>query len=196
MNAEAITLKILEDARAQAAQVLRDAHQRADELQAQGDAQIEARRLESEAQAEKQADELRDRMLRMAELDQKKALLAAKREVIDQAFEDAGRRMEEMDGAAKKAFMEKLLLGSAEGGEEIIPDEKDRGLFDAAYMAHLNDALEKAGKEGVTLSPKSRDLGGGFVLKKGGLEINCAFDAVLRQMRPTLEAEVASVLFD
>lgn len=196
MNAEAITLKILEDARAQAAQVLRDAHQRADELQAQGDAQIEARRLESEAQAEKQADELRDRMLRMAELDQKKALLAAKREVIDQAFEDAGRRMEEMDGAAKKAFMEKLLLGSAEGGEEIIPDEKDRGLFDTAYMAHLNDALEKAGKEGVTLSPKSRDLGGGFVLKKGGLEINCAFDAVLRQMRPTLEAEVASVLFD
>ena len=123
MNAEAITLKILEDARAQAAQVLRDAHQRADELQAQGDAQIEARRLESEAQAEKQADELRDRMLRMAELDQKKALLAAKREVIDQAFEDAGRRMEEMDGAAKKDFMEKLLLGSAEGGE-IIPDEK------------------------------------------------------------------------
>lgn len=196
MNAEAITLKILEDARAQAAQVLRDAHQRADELQAQGDAQIEARRLESEAQAEKQADELRDRMLRMAELDQKKALLAAKREVIDQAFEDAGRRMEEMDGAAKKAFMGKLLLGSAEGGEEIIPDEKDRGLFDAAYMAHLNDALEKAGKEGVTLSPKSRDLGGGFVLKKGGLEINCAFDAVLRQMRPALEAEVAGVLFD
>jgi len=196
VNAEAITLKILEDARAQAAQVLRDAHQRADELQAQGDAQIEARRLESEAQAEKQAGELRDRMLRMAELDQKKALLAAKREVIDQAFEDAGRRMEEMDGAAKKAFMEKLLLGSAEGGEEIIPDEKDRGLFDAAYMAHLNDALEKAGKEGVTLSPKSRDLGGGFVLKKGGLEINCAFDAVLWQMRPTLEAEVAGVLFD
>lgn len=196
MNAEAITLKILEDARAQAAQVLRDAHQRADELQAQGDAQIEARRLESEAQAEKQADELRDRMLRMAELDQKKALLAAKREVIDQAFEDAGRRMEEMDGAAKKAFMGKLLLGSAEGGEEIIPDEKDRGLFDAAYMAHLNDALEKAGKQGVTLSPKSRDLGGGFVLKKGGLEINCAFDAVLRQMRPALEAEVAGVLFD
>lgn len=196
MNAEAITLKILEDARAQAAQVLRDAHQRADELQAQGDARIETRRLESEAQAEKQADELRDRMLRMAELDQKKALLAAKREVIDQAFEDAGRRMEEMDGAAKKVFMERLLLGSAEGGEEIIPDEKDRGLFDAAYMAHLNGALEKAGKGSVTLSKKSRDLGGGFVLKKGGLEINCAFEAVLRQMRPALEAEVADVLFD
>ena len=139
---------------------------------------------------------MRDRMLRMAELDQKKALLSVKRQVIDLAFADALERMAAMGAEQKREYIEKLLLASAQGGEELIPSAEDKALFDPAFMARLNAQLQKAGKAAVTLSSQDRPLGGGFVLKQGGLEINCAFSAVLSQARSALEAEVAAVLFN
>lgn len=196
MNAEAITSKILEDARAQAAAALGEAQRKADDLRRRDEAAIEEKRQQSEAQADRQAAEMRDRMLRMAELDQKKALLSVKRQVIDLAFADALERMAAMGAEQKREYIEKLLLASAQGGEELIPSAEDKALFDPAFMARLNAQLQKAGKAVVTLSSQDRPLGGGFVLKQGGLEINCAFSAVLSQARSALEAEVAAVLFN
>lgn len=196
MNAEAITSKILEDARAQAAAALGEAQRKADDLRRWDEAAIEEKRQQSEAQADRQAAEMRDRMLRMAELDQKKALLSVKRQVIDLAFADALERMAAMGAEQKREYIEKLLLASAQGGEELIPSAEDKALFDPAFMARLNAQLQKAGKAAVTLSSQDRPLGGGFVLKQGGLEINCAFSAVLSQARSALEAEVAAVLFN
>ncbi|HIS01849.1 MAG TPA: hypothetical protein IAA74_09660 [Candidatus Excrementavichristensenella intestinipullorum] len=196
MNAEAITSKILEDARAQAAAALGEAQRKADDLRRRDEAAIEEKRQQSEAQADRQAAEMRDRMLRMAELDQKKALLSVKRQVIDLAFADALERMAAMGAEQKREYIEKLLLASAQGGEELIPSAEDKALFDPAFMARLNAQLQKAGKAAVTLSSQDRPLGGGFVLKQGGLEINCAFSAVLSQARSALEAEVAAVLFN
>ena len=196
MNAEAITSKILEDARAQAAAALGEAQRKADDLRRRDEAAIEEKRQQSEAQVDRQAAEMRDRMLRMAELDQKKALLSVKRQVIDLAFADALERMAAMGAEQKREYIEKLLLASAQGGEELIPSAEDKALFDPAFMARLNAQLQKAGKAAVTLSSQDRPLGGGFVLKQGGLEINCAFSAVLSQARSALEAEVAAVLFN
>ena len=196
MNAEAITSKILEDARAQAAAALGEAQRKADDLRRRDEAAIEEKRQQSEAQADRQAAEMRDRMLRMAELDQKKALLSVKRQVIDLAFADALERMAAMGAEQKREYIEKLLLASAQGGEELIPSAEDKALFDPAFMARLNAQLQKADKAAVTLSSQDRPLGGGFVLKQGGLEINCAFSAVLSQARSALEAEVAAVLFN
>lgn len=196
MNAQAITDKILEDARAQAASTLSEAQQKAESLRRQSEAAVEQKRQESEKQADRQAADLRDRMLRMAELDQKKALLAVKRQVIDQAFDEALKRMAAMGAAQKKDYIEKLLVESAQGGEDLIPSSEDKALFDGAFMDRLNGRLKQAGKAPVTLKDEDRPLGGGFVLKQGGLEVNCAFRAVLKEARPALEAEVAGVLFN
>ena len=38
-------------------------------------------------------------------------------------------------------------------------------------------------------------LGGGFLLARDGMEVNCSFPAALEAQRPELEAEVASMLF-
>ena len=105
MNAEAITSKILEDARAQAAAALGEAQRKADDLRRRDEAAIEEKRQQSEAQADRQAAEMRDRMLRMAELDQKKALLSVKRQVIDLAFADALERMAAMGAEQKREYI-------------------------------------------------------------------------------------------
>ncbi len=195
MNAQAITAKIIEEARAAAAETLREAGEKASRIRLQADVDAEEKRAAAAEQADQQATEMRERMLRMAELDQKKALLAVKRDIIEAAFADALTRMRQMEDEQKKNYFERLLLKASEQGEALVADASDRQLFDEAYMARLNGALQKAGKSAVALADESRDLGGGFVLRRGGLEINCTFQSVLDQWRPRLEAEVASRLF-
>ncbi|MEA4899609.1 V-type ATP synthase subunit E [Bacillota bacterium Meth-B3] len=194
MNAQAITEKIIEEARAAAADVLREASEKIDRIHAEAEREAERKREAAAELADAQAAQLRDRMLRMAELDQKKALLKVKREVIDEAFGDALARMHKMDADQKKDFFERLLLAASEQGEQLVVGRADRALFDEAYMTRLNAALRKAGKPPVELSDEVGD-GGGFVLRRGGLAVSCTFESVLDEQRPRLEAEVAAALF-
>ncbi|MEA5068680.1 MAG: V-type ATP synthase subunit E family protein [Christensenellaceae bacterium] len=194
MNAQAITEKIIEEARAAAADVLREASEKIDRIHAEAEREAERTREAAAELADAQAAQLRDRMLRMAELDQKKALLKVKREVIDEAFGDALARMHKMDADQKKDFFERLLLAASEQGEQLVVGRADRALFDEAYMTRLNAALRKAGKPPVELSDEVGD-GGGFVLRRGGLAVSCTFESVLDEQRPRLEAEVAAALF-
>lgn len=197
MNAEPITQKILEDARAAAAATLSAANERAALTRKKAADEMSAKREQVMNQMRLDCVELRSRMLRMAELDQRKLMLAAKREVIDQAFEDALGRMRKMPDEERAAYMQRLLMESAGGDEEIIPSSEDAHLFTPAFMQEINARMKQIGRLGaLRMATETREMGGGFVLRKGGMEINCSFFAVLSQSKPQLEAEVAGILFD
>lgn len=191
MNAQTILTRIERDAREAGAATLREARARAEALEQVSEARVEAARSAAIEQARRDAIELDDRMLRMAKLDSRKALLAAKREVLDQAFAEALARMQAMPADAARAFGMRLLLDAAKGGETLIADENS-AWCDAAFVAEANTKLPGGG---VTLSKETRALGGGFLLLRGGMEINCSFPAALDVERMRLEAEVAELLF-
>ena len=74
MNAQAILDKILQDAKESASATLRDADDRAKEMEAAADKRIAAARAKTEAQARQDAEAATARMQRMAELDERKLL--------------------------------------------------------------------------------------------------------------------------
>ncbi len=195
MKSDAISARILEDARAQAAQLLQDARSRADAAKADCDRRIEERRVQLNNQVESDIRQQRSRMLRMAELEQKKAQLGAKREVIEQVFETVLAALRSMPADQRGAYNKKLLLTSAMGGEQIVCAREDEALFDDAFLEGVNAELAVAGKVPVTLSADRRATGGGFILKAGGCEVNCTYGAVLEQSVPQMEADVARMLF-
>ena len=47
----------------------------------------------------------------------------------------------------------------------------------------------------LTLSEQTRPLQGGFIMVDGDVEINCAFETLVRLQREKMEKEVAQVLF-
>jgi len=47
----------------------------------------------------------------------------------------------------------------------------------------------------LTLSPETREMEGGLILRDGNVEINCTFETQLRVLRETMAAEVAAILF-
>ena len=49
---------------------------------------------------------------------------------------------------------------------------------------------------GFTLAADTRETGGGVVLQRGRMEINCGFAELLRRARQEDSSAVAAVLFD
>ena len=47
----------------------------------------------------------------------------------------------------------------------------------------------------LTLSPETRNIKGGFIMIDGKVEINCAFETLVRLQREKLEKQVADLLF-
>lgn len=195
MNADAILKRIEQDARQAADAALSEARARADALQASCQTKLAQEDQAALERARKDALALDDRMQRMAELDARKALLREKRAVLDEAFTLALKKMQAMPAAKAKRYAMGVLLDAARGDETLIAD-KDSPWCDAAFVREANQALTAAGREGkLRLSEEKKALGGGFLLVRGGMEVNCSFEAAIAARRLELEAEVASLLF-
>jgi V/A-type H+-transporting ATPase subunit E len=64
------------------------------------------------------------------------------------------------------------------------------------FIAGINTQLKARGIKGeLKLSDEARGISGGFILKKGDIEVNNTFEALIRMTRDELEAEVVKVLF-
>jgi len=58
-----------------------------------------------------------------------------------------------------------------------------------------NTAAIVTGAGMLTLSEQTRNIRGGFVMSDGDVEVNCAFETLVRMQREKLEKEVADILF-
>ncbi len=196
MNAEAILKKIEQDARDTAARLLREAQAKAEAAREASEQKIAAERTAALEAARRDGLDLDDRMRRMAKLDARKAMLAAKRGVLGEAFDKALSLMRAMPDRQARAFGLSMLLASARGDELLVPDP-EAAWCDAAFVREANEALQKAGKPGeIKLAAKAEAAGGGFSMVSGGVTVDCSCAAALSMQRAALEAEVAAVLFD
>jgi vacuolar-type H+-ATPase subunit E/Vma4 len=196
MNAQAILVKIEEDAKESAAQILADARKKADALKAASQEKIEGMRKTMLYQAERDAEALEQRTLRMAELDDRKELLGKKRALIDEAFQTAGRLLASASAPERRAFFLKQIARAASGRENLALGADVADWFDDGFLADANAALQKAGKPGeLTLSAERKAGCAGVILAANGAETRCTFDALLEEARAGLEQTVAAELF-
>lgn len=196
-EAEKLKERILSDARLQREDILEKAQERAREIIARGEQEAEARRKDILEKARLQGEERRRRILTIAELDSRRALLTVKEELIEDTFQKALQRLQEMGQEAYQEIIYPMLLKAAQSGrEEIIVSPRHREYFTPDFLKRVNQALAEQGKEGkLSLSEETRQMKGGFVLRAGDVEINNSFDSILRMQRDVLEPEVASILF-
>ena len=149
--------------------------------------------LSAEAEKSRQAAEtLGERAVRSDAMDRSKALLAAKQECIDEAFDLAAKKLRDLPREEYIAVLASLAAASGVGDEEIILSAADAAEVGAQVVEKAN-----AGKNGAafTLSAETRELEGGLILKRGDVEVNCAFATYLRLLRQTMAADVAAILF-
>lgn len=118
-----------------------------------------------------------------------------------------------------------VLEASTTGKEQLIFSTKDRAQVGKQVVVAANEALASQvapelpesiteskvgafvgklvnttaamvnGTAMLTLSQETREIKGGFIMVDGDVEINCAFETLVRLQREKLEKEVANVLF-
>lgn len=196
-GAEKLKEKILSEAGGEADQLLNAAKQRAAQAVARGEQQAETKRTALREQARLQAEERRRRARTIAGLEARKAILAAKEEMIEETFSKALARLQRLPAKDYQEIILPMLLAAAQSGnEEIIISPDDYERFTPEFLAKVNKELASRGKQGnLKLAAETRHLQGGFVLRAGELEINSSFEALLRMQREQLEPEVAAALF-
>ena len=223
---EKITAKIAQDAKAEI-----------DALAAQTGEKLQELRDSAQAQARQEAGEIvergrsaaggrLERLSSAAQMERRKLELAAKQEVLGEAFDLALEKLCTLPEQEYIALLTKLALeASSSGKEQIIFSQKDRARVGKQVVMAANEALVKerapalpsevtkskvgafvdklvhnttamvTGAGMLTLAEETRDIKGGFIMVDGDVEINCAFETLVRLQREQMEKKVADALF-
>lgn len=135
---------------------------------------------------------LAERGSRADAMDQSKAVLAAKQQCIDEAFDLAANKLRSLPREEYVAVLAGLAAAAGVGDEELVLSAADAAEIGAQVVQKAN-ALKSGAA--FTLSAETRELEGGLILKRGDVEVNCAFATQLRLLRQTMAADVAAILF-
>ena len=223
---EKITAKIAQDAQAEIGRLMAETDERVKAIQAEAQAQAQREAGEIEARGKAAASERLERLSSAAQMERRKLELAAKQEVLGEAFSLA---LEKLCAMPEKEYIELLtklaLQASSSGKEQLIFSPKDRSRVGKQVVVAVNDALvrERApelpsevtkskvgafvdklvhsttaavtGAGMLTLSEETREIQGGFIMVDGDVEINCAFETLVRLQREKMEKKTAEVLF-
>lgn len=192
---DTILESIRKDGRENADAILAKAQQEADEISAQGREDAQLRREELLRDAPQQAQDAADRVLSSAHREQRRILLIARQEIIQETLEAAEKSLFELSDedyftvllglAAKRALRQKgeLMLGS-----------RDFARKPADFEKKLQTVLPKGAE--LTVAPKPNPaIDGGFLLLYGGIEENCTFRALFDDKREELQDLTNQILF-
>lgn len=192
---DTILESIRKDGRENADAILAKAQQEADEISAQGREDAQLRREELLRDVPQQAQDAADRVLSSAHREQRRILLIARQEIIQETLEAAEKSLFELSDedyftvllglAAKRALPQKgeLVLGS-----------RDFARKPADFEKKLQTVLPKDAELTVASKPNPA-IDGGFLLLYGGIEENCTFRALFDDKREELQDLTNQILF-
>ena len=156
-------------------------------------AQADAAAQDSAQRAAAQAAEHLEHLNGSSQLACRQRVLAAKQQLIDEAFACTAQALTALPQAEYVDLLASLAAENGSGDEELLLSKTDRNAVGAAVVEAAN-----AKKPGAAfrLSEETRDTGGGLVLRRGRVELNCSFTEKLRQLRQEESSAVAQLLFD
>ncbi|MBN2095846.1 V-type ATP synthase subunit E [Candidatus Peregrinibacteria bacterium] len=189
MALQDILKKIENEAKKKAVFIKQVADDEIKKIRGEAQAKADARRAEIEQKIEIQSAAVIEKSKILAMMEGRSQTLRQKREVIDQAYEEAETALNALsdhDYVALLGDMMKHVLKTAEKGSLIVPANRRK---------QTEDAIREAGAD-FEIKSETHDFKGGFVLMSGKVEINLSFSYLVQKIvRPATEVEIAKILF-
>ena len=217
---EKITAKIISDAENDAKKTVDAAVSEGQRIEREFSERAARARDDMISYAESEASNRIARIKSAMALEQRNVVLAAKSELIDEAFALAKKDIAEMDG---KKYIElisdilsSVMLGQSKAVEaelrdygdaeleavdkyEVIFNESDREKYGAAIVdaakINITGHNGKPYADKLVLSEKTADIDGGFILSYGDVSVNCSVSMLLANLRSSCEGIVYKTLF-
>lgn len=139
------------------------------------------------------AREREERLVSMAHMEARKARLAVKQELLEEAFRLALEALCSLPEGEYTALLADLAARAARTGREtVLLSPKDRDRVGEAVVRQANARLDNGQ---LTLAQETRPIRGGLILSDGAVEVNGSFETILRLERPGMAADIARILF-
>ena len=198
MSLEKILARITDDAQKEVDRIIERATFNAKEVMKEAEGDAEILKAESLQRTEEEAAQRKERIVAMARLDFRKRILDEKQRAIDAVFQKAIETLCKLDDDKYRALMKRMLLSGVQTGEEeIILSQHDKTRLTQSFLNELNEELRNNGKKGnLTMSKEIREMSGGFILRRGDIELNSTFESLFEFSRDELESEVGRLLFE
>ncbi|MBQ9648605.1 MAG: V-type ATP synthase subunit E [Oscillospiraceae bacterium] len=188
---ERITSRIEAEARQEIDAILDAGKAEASRIVDSWRAKIDAETRELNTRNAKAAEEREERLKSAAEMDARKTILAAKQEMVEAAYDLALDKLCALSGDEKVKLLADLMArASSTGTEEVVFSAADK-----ADGAKAVEAANAASGKKLTLSGDAAPIRGGFILRDRNVEVNCAFETLVRLQKAETAGEVAKVLF-
>ena len=183
--------KILSDATHDAGEMLSEALKKAEALVAAKQSEADAEYDLSVEEARKAGEEVVRRRLTVADLEVKKLLLSAKKQAVDEAFEESLKKLLALPKEEYTALVGSMIASAADDGDVVVISENDKNVLIKAVFDKIS---AKIGKK-LTLSDTFGNFKGGVMLLGKGVDKNLTFESELALLRDEVEPEVAKIMF-
>ena len=194
MSIENILKRMNEETEASEREALQRAETEASRIRERYEKTAEKLRGELSGRAGKKAEEEERRLIVNEQLELKKALLAKKREILEEVYAEARKRAMNLSDSDYVELMKALVLAKTiSGNEEIIVPAERYKLFDKDFLIYLN--REHTGGGGFSYAKERGEFSWGIVLKEGKRIVDLSLDVLFEQLVERVEPKIASVLF-
>ena len=193
---EKITARIEAEAAAEAARIEAEGKAKAEAIAAQGETRAQEQYRQKIQAGTKAVEDRSLRLAKAADMESRKSILAAKQDIVAEAFCRAEEALCAMSGEEYLALLASLAArASSEGTEEIVLAEKDQSIG-AKVASRANALLSQQGRTAkLTVSSRKGEFSAGLILTQGNISVNCTVEALMNQAREGMAAEVAAKLF-
>jgi len=196
MEAEQVVEKILAGARAEADKIKKQADDKQANEQAKLSEKLYEHKKQTEILAQQAGEDEKSHVLAAARMDIAKQLLAEKRKILDEVFEQARRQLQNLPDEEYHSLIKKLLLDAVETGDEEVIVDTNESRISEELIKEVNQQLGSDRKGNLKLSGQKQNIGAGFILARGKVKTNVSIEVLLDQARKELEIELAKELFE
>ncbi len=145
----------------------------------------------------REAQEEKKRRVTTENLEARTALLREKQDLIKSVINGVVRSVKEMPEDEYIELLLRMISAVAlKSKAELILSASDRHRIGDKLVRMANERFRHAGLSGeLFLSPETRDIEGGFIIRSEGIEINNSIEALINSKREELELKIADILF-
>ena len=180
MGLETVREEILDSAKLHAGSIISDAKKEAQKIAKEADRKVEELKKKIDEETGKRMETIKRQETASAELESKKALLEAKKQAIDNAFEEARKYLEHLDDRKKEVYMKKLL--------EKAKNDIEIGHY---YFS------EKDAKFLREYKAEALSILGGLIAenKEKTIRVDYSFDTILQGIKESAMQDINKILF-
>lgn len=204
MSADKIIQKIMEKAETDVQEIREEARIKQEKRIEAINAQTEKMLLDIKEQEAEAIEEVYRRSTLMTRLEIRKNELALKRELVEKAFAEARRALDQLDDDAYIRLITRIVTeGVVTGDETLLVPKGVRSRYTGPFkgsqsmMDLLRQALRDAGKpDTLVLADEDAPFEGGVMLSGSSSDVNGSYDMLIAQVQDRDEREVYKQLFE